>query len=79
MDDTLNEFPWATACIVALTVIAAVAGAAVVVFGDPGALPFDQYLKYMAGYAAALGLLGIGRGIRAHAKMTYAESRTHRH
>lgn len=65
----MNEFPWATVTIVALTIVAAVAGAAVVVFGDPGALSFENYLKYMGAYAGALGLLGIGRGIRAGAKL----------
>lgn len=66
----MNEFPWATMTIVLLTVIAALAGAAVVIWGNPGTLSFADYLKYMGEYAAAIGLLGIGRGIRAHAKLT---------
>lgn len=68
-EEALNEFPWATVCIVALTIIGALAGAAVVIWGEPGTLTFANYLKYMGEYAAALGLLGIGRGIRAHGKM----------
>jgi hypothetical protein len=53
-------------CVIA--VIAAVVGGAVVVFGDPGALTFDAYLKAMAGFVAGLGLLGIGRGIHLGAR-----------
>ena len=63
-----DEFPWATFCIVFLTVVAAAVGGAVVIWGKPGVLSFQEYLKYMSGYAAALGLLGIGRGIRASSK-----------
>lgn len=51
-----------------LTIIAAVTGAIAVIWGDPGTLSFENYLKYMGAYAAALGLLGIGRGIRANAR-----------
>lgn len=69
MDTGVNEFPWATVTIVLLTVVAAIAGAAVVIWGDPGSLSFQDYLKYMGEYAGGLGLLGIGRGIRAHAKL----------
>lgn len=65
-----NEFPWATVTIVALSVVAGLAGAAVVIWGNPGTLSFAEYLKYMGEYAGGLGLLGIGRGIRAHAKVT---------
>jgi len=65
----MNEFPWATACIVFLTVLAGITGAAVVIWGKPGALQFADYLKYMGEYAIALGVLGIGRGIRAGAKL----------
>jgi hypothetical protein len=64
-----EEFPWATVTVVALTIIAAVAGAAVVIWGDPGTLSFENYLKYMGAYAVSLGLLGIGRGVRAGAKL----------
>ena len=70
MDETMNEFPWATVTIVVLTVVAALAGAAVVIWGNPGTLSFADYLKYMGEYAAGVGLVGIGRGIRAHAKLT---------
>lgn len=67
--NAVNEFPWATACVVFLTILAAVTGAAVVIWGDPGTLSFENYLKYMGEYALALGVLGIGRGIRSSAKL----------
>jgi heme A synthase len=70
MNKELNEFPWSTACIVILTILAALVGGAVVIWGEPGALSFEDYLKSMAMFAGALGLLGIGRGIRANAKLS---------
>lgn len=54
------------ACLIA--VIAAIVGGMVVVFGDPGALSFEDYLKAMVGFVAGLGLLGIGRGIHLGAR-----------
>lgn len=68
--DEVNEFPWATVTIVLLTLVAALTGAAVVIWGDPGTLSFESYLKYMGEYALALGLLGIGRGIRANGRVS---------
>lgn len=73
--ESVNEFPWATVTVVVLTVIAAAAGAAVVIWGNPGTLSFANYLKYMGEYAAGLGLLGIGRGVRAHGKLTATKHR----
>ena len=63
-----NDFPWSTFCVVILTVVAAVGGMAVVIWGDPGTLTFENYLKYMGEYAIALGVLGVGRGIVAGQK-----------
>jgi hypothetical protein len=48
-------------CVIA--VLAALVGGAVVVWGSPGALSFDTYLKDMAGFVAGLGIVGVGRGI----------------
>lgn len=52
-----------TAVACAIAVIAAVVGGAVVIWGEPGALSFQDYLVAMAGFVAGLGLVGIGRGI----------------
>lgn len=60
-----DNFPWATFTSVVLTVIFALVGGAVVIWGDPGALSFDDYMKSMAGFAVAQGFLGIGRGIKS--------------
>src|SRR4051794_15376572 len=51
-----------TFVLVALTVIAAVAGAVVVITDHDYAS--QNYLNAMVGFAVALGLLGIGRGVR---------------
>lgn len=66
--DEVNEFPWATFTACIITVIAALAGAAVVVWGDPGALSFKDYLSAMSVFVIGIGLLGIGRGVRAGLK-----------
>ena len=58
-----DALPWATIFLCALTLIYAIVGGAVVIWGDPGALSFDQYGKYLLGFAGALGVLGVGRGI----------------
>lgn len=63
----LNEFPWATACLVALTLIVAIVGGAVVIIGN-SELNFEDYVKTLGAFAVGLGLLGIGRGIRANGK-----------
>lgn len=60
-----NEFPWATFTAVAVTLIAALAGAGVVVFGDEGALNFSEYLDHLGKFVIGIGLLGIGRGVRS--------------
>jgi len=48
-----------------LTAVYAVVGGALVIWGDPGALSFDQYGDTLVKFAGAIGLLGIGRGIAA--------------
>jgi hypothetical protein len=55
-----------------LTLIVAVVGGAVVIWGDPGALSFKDYATILAGFAAGHGLLGIGRGIKAGAENSAA-------
>ena len=66
--DNLNEFPWATATMVVLVFIAAVVGGAVVIWGPSGALTFAQYLNALRDFAIAVGILAVGRGIRASGK-----------
>lgn len=68
MEFNFNEFPWATALTFTVTLIVAVVGGVVVIFGDPGALTFENYIKDLTGLGVANGLLGIGRGIRANGK-----------
>lgn len=63
-----EEFPWATVCMVILLLIAAVVGGAVVIWGDNGALSFEQYLNDLGRFAIGLGLLGIGRGVSSRMK-----------
>lgn len=60
-----NSLPWATIFLCSLTLIYAVVGGAVVIWGDPGALSFEQYGKLLVGFAGALGILAVGRGIKA--------------
>lgn len=68
MEVNFSEFPWATVTTVIVTLVVAVVGGAVVIWGDPGALSFDDYVKTLTGMGIANGLLGIGRGIRANGK-----------
>lgn len=64
-----NEFPWATVTACVITIAAAVAGGIVVIV-HPETLNFQNYLDYMGKFVIGIGLLGIGRGVRAHGKMT---------
>lgn len=57
----------ATLLVCALAAIVVIAGAVVTII-DQDTLPFDDYVKTLAGVAGAGGLLGIGRGILAGAK-----------
>jgi hypothetical protein len=57
--DTANV---ATILIAVLTVLAGIIGGLVVLI-DSDTLDFQSYLTLMAGFAGAVGLLGIGRGI----------------
>jgi hypothetical protein len=69
-----NDFPWATAGVWLLTIIFAVVGGAVVVWGDPGALSFESYIKVMGAFVASHAVLGLGRGFVAGKK---AEAQAH--
>jgi hypothetical protein len=60
-----RSIPWATLGVWLLTVIFAVVGGAVVIWGDPGALSFEEYMKIMGAFVVAHGVLGIGRGVKA--------------
>lgn len=60
-----KALPWATIGLWALTVIVAVVGGAVVIWGKNGALSFDEYVKALAAFALAHGILGVGRGINS--------------
>lgn len=63
-----NATPWVTIFLCSITVVYALIGGAVVIWGHPGALSFDEYTKFLIGFAGALGLLGIGRGISSSTK-----------
>lgn len=52
-----------TYALIALTGIVAIVGGAVVIWGHPGALSFDDYIRTLEGFAASIGLLGIGKGV----------------
>jgi len=60
-----NTTPWATIGVWALTLLVAVVGGAVVLWGKNGALDFETYVKVLAGFGIGHGLLGIGRGINS--------------
>lgn len=62
-----QEFPWVTALLVVIALIVVCVGGAVVIWGPDGALTFQQYLDDLEKFGVALGLLGIGRGIRSGA------------
>lgn len=57
--------PWATVLIVGLVAIAALVGGGVVIWGPNGALSFHDYLSELRQFAVAVGLLAIGRGVKA--------------
>jgi len=59
-----NTTPWATIGVWALTLLVAVVGGAVVIWGD-GALDFKSYAEILGAFGVAHGLLGIGRGINS--------------
>jgi hypothetical protein len=63
-----DSMPWATILAGILVVVAAGVGGAVVIWGKPGALSFEQYLDLMKNFAIAVGILGIGRGIASFGK-----------
>jgi hypothetical protein len=65
-----DSAPWATIMTAGLVLIAAVAGAGVVIWGDPGALSFQEYLDMLKNFAIAVGVLGIGRGIVSYGRNT---------
>lgn len=60
-----KSISWATVLLGALVVIAACVGGGVVIWGPPGALSFQEYLNDLKGFAVAVGVLGIGRGVKA--------------
>lgn len=64
---TTNEFPWATAILAFLALLVVCVGGAVVIWGPDGALTFKEYLDDLEKFGVAIGLLGIGRGIRSGA------------
>lgn len=63
-----NAAPWATIFLCAITLLYAVTGGAIVIWGDPGALSFNEYGDKLVWFAGALGVLGIGRGVAASNK-----------
>jgi heme A synthase len=69
-----RDFSWATIGVLGLTAIIAIVGGAVVIWGHPGALSFDQYVNAMWKFALAAGVLGIGRGVKAGLENSSAAS-----
>lgn len=67
MDRKVDTANIATLLVCVLAAIVVIAGAVVTII-DQDTLPFDDYVKTLAGVAGAGGLLGIGRGILAGAK-----------
>jgi hypothetical protein len=67
LNDTL---PWATIIMGALVLIAAAVGGAVVIWGKPGALSFQEYLNMLKTFAVAVGILGVGRGIASYGRQS---------
>lgn len=60
-----SDFPWATFGVVLLTSVIALVGGGVVIWGHPGALSFNDYIDAMWKFTAAVGILGVGRGVKA--------------
>lgn len=60
-----KSISWATVMTVILVAIAALVGGAVVIWGHPGALSFQDYLNDLQKFAVAVGLLAIGRGVKS--------------
>jgi len=58
----------ATFLIVALVAIVAVVGGAVVIWGDPGVLSFNEYLDYLKNFAYAVAGIGGARAVLAAGK-----------
>lgn len=61
-----NSTPWATIGVWVLTLVVALVGGAVVIWGR--GLDFKTYVEVLGGFAVAHGLLGIGRGINSGLK-----------
>jgi hypothetical protein len=62
----INNAPVATYLAATLTVIAAVFGGLVVLFGSghgSDGLTFNQYLDAMSKFVIGIGILGVGRGL----------------
>jgi hypothetical protein len=68
--EATTEFPWATALMVLLCLIVAGVGGVVVIFGDEGALTFQEYVNVLQKFAIAIGLLAVGRGVRSGLRST---------
>ena len=60
---TITSWPWITMLLVWFGFIASVVGGAVVIWGDPGVLSFDQYLDHLQKFALALAAGGAGKGL----------------
>lgn len=60
-----NTIPWATLGVWLLTIIVAVVGGAIVIWGRSGALDFKTYVEVLGAFAVGHGLLGVGRGVNA--------------
>jgi len=66
MNLDLGTWGPATVLVIALTLIAAIGGIAVVLFGDQlggDSLTFNEYLDTMSKFVIGVGILGVGRAI----------------
>lgn len=68
MNTDATEFPWATAIMAVIAIVIVIVGGAVVIWGEPGTLSFQDYLNDLEKFGVAVGLLGVGRGIRSGLK-----------
>jgi hypothetical protein len=60
-----KNLSWVTIGVILLTTVIAIVGGAVVIWGHPGALSFQEYIDTMWKFAVAVGIVGVGQGIKS--------------
>lgn len=68
MNTTLERAPVMTILVVIIAVMIGIVGGILVIV-EPDTLSFDQYIRAMTGLSIGAGLLGIGRGHAAAARV----------